>query len=547
MNYDFFDILSLLGSLGLFIYGMKIMSEGIQKVAGDKIRSILNSVTSNRVKGVITGFAVTSLIQSSSATTVLIVSFVNAGLLTLSQSIGVIMGANVGTTVTAWLISIFGFKVKIATYALAIIALGFPLMFFKRDLWKNWGQVFVGFALLFMGLALLKNSVPDLNSNPEVLAFLQKYTNMGIPSVLLFVLIGTLMTVVVQSSSAAMALTLVLSNNGWIPFELAVVMVLGENIGTTITANLAAIVGNVHAKRAALSHLVFNLVGVIWILIFLNPVLSLINSYIVSIGLNSPYTHAGSIPIGLSLFHSVFNIANTLIQINFITLIARLVTKIIPTEDNDQFSLKYIKKGFITTPELSLKASEKEIVRFGAFIRKMLKNFSHLIEITKRKKQRKSMQKIYELEEVNDRMEVAISKYLLDISMNSNTSLSNKTVSSLKNLLKLNHGLERISDIIYQMTKMIELKIYDTKHIDQKYINYLSTSFNRMDHQLDFLISNLEGGKHNPVEPLSLEMKKISEWDDYDLTMTSQMRDLLFLCEKLNEHIKDMIHIVGIK
>jgi phosphate:Na+ symporter len=216
MEYGFFDVLSLLGALGFFIYGMKVMSEGIQKVAGAKMRSILSSMTSNRFKGVFTGFTITSLVQSSSATTVLVVSFVNAGLLSLTESIGVIMGANIGTTITAWLISIIGFKVKIATYALPIIAFGFPLMFFNRDKLKFWGEVLVGFALLFMGLALLKDSVPDLKSNPEILEFLSRYTDLGYLSIIIFVGIGTLMTVIVQSSSAAMALTLVMANNGYL-------------------------------------------------------------------------------------------------------------------------------------------------------------------------------------------------------------------------------------------------------------------------------------------------------------------------------------------
>ena len=241
MEYGFFDVLTLLGALGFFIYGMKVMSEGIQKVAGAKMRSILSSMTSNRVKGVFTGLTITSLVQSSSATTVLVVSFVNAGMLSLTESIGVIMGANIGTTVTGWLIVPVLGKVKLATYALPIIAFGFPLMFFNRDRLKFWGEVLVGFALLFMGLSLLKDAVPDLKSNPEILEFLGRYTNLGFLSTLIFVGIGTLITVIVQSSSAAMALTLVMANNGWVPFELAVAMILGENIGTTITANLSCL------------------------------------------------------------------------------------------------------------------------------------------------------------------------------------------------------------------------------------------------------------------------------------------------------------------
>jgi phosphate:Na+ symporter len=329
MQFGLFEVLQLIGSLGFFIYGMKIMSEAIQKVAGSEMRNILSSMTSNRFKGVLTGFVITGIIQSSSATTVLVVSFVNAGLLSLVESIGVIMGANIGTTVTAWLISIIGFKVKISSYALPIIAIAFPLLFINRDKLKSWGEVLIGFALLFMGLEYLKDAVPDLKSNPEILEFLSHYTDMGFFSILLFVLIGTLITVVVQSSSAAMALTLVMANNGWIPFELAAAMVLGENIGTTITANLAALVGNVHAKRAAFAHFIFNVFGVSWIVIVMMPFLGVINSYLTSDTNAGPFNDPTSIPLALSIFHTSFNIINTLLLVWFVPSIAKIVTTLL--------------------------------------------------------------------------------------------------------------------------------------------------------------------------------------------------------------------------
>ena len=270
MNFSFLDFLNLCGGLGLFLFGMTMMSESLQKVAGDKMRAILAGMTKNRVMGVLTGVAITSIIQSSSATTVMVVSFVNAGLLSLAESITVIMGANIGTTVTAWLVSLVGFQFSIADIAIPLIGLSIPLLFSKRDKRKSIGQLMVGFALLFIGLEYLKNSVPDINSNPEVLAFLQHYSNMGYGSVLLFVLVGTILTLIMQSSSATMAITLVMLNQGWIGFEVAAAMVLGENIGTTITANLAAIPANTNAKRAALSHTLFNVLGVIWMLIILS-------------------------------------------------------------------------------------------------------------------------------------------------------------------------------------------------------------------------------------------------------------------------------------
>jgi len=337
MSYSFFDVLTLIGALGFFIYGMKVMSEGIQKVAGSKMRKVLGMMTSNRFKGIFTGFLITGLIQSSSATTVMVVSFVNAGLLSLIQSIGVIMGANIGTTITAWLISIIGFKVSISTFALPLIGFGLPLLFARGSKLKSWGEILIGFAILFIGLNELKESVPDLGSNPEILQFLSGFTNMGVLSVFLFIGIGTLVTISVQSSSAAMALTLVMANNGWIPFEMAAAMVLGENIGTTITANLAALIANVHAKRAARAHLIFNISGVVWMVIMFRPFLSMINHYMIEFQGVSPMDpgQPESIPIALSIFHTSFNIINTLILVWFVKPIANIAIKLVKSTGED--------------------------------------------------------------------------------------------------------------------------------------------------------------------------------------------------------------------
>ena len=277
MEYSFYDFLKLIGSLGLFLYGMKIMSEGLQKVAGDRLRSILTAMTTNRVTGVLTGVLITALIQSSSATTVMVVSFVNAGLLTLAESISVIMGANIGTTVTAWIISIFGFKVDMSAFALPLLAFALPLIFSNKSNRKSIGEFIFGFSFLFMGLSFLKNNAPDLNANPDMLAFVQNYTDMGFFSVLLFLFIGTILTMIVQASAATMAITLIMCANGWISLELGAALVLGENIGTTITANLAALTANSQAKRAALAHFVFNVFGVIWVLIIFHPFMEFVN------------------------------------------------------------------------------------------------------------------------------------------------------------------------------------------------------------------------------------------------------------------------------
>lgn len=344
MEFGIFELLTLIGALGFFIYGMKVMSDGIQKVAGSKMRSILSKMTSTRFLGIATGFLITALLQSSSATTVMIVSFVNAGLLSLVESIGVIMGANIGTTITAWLISLLGFKVKISAIALPIIAIGFPMMFSSKSNIKAWAEVLIGFALLFMGLEALKESVPNLKENTEFLSFLSSYADMGILSILIFIGVGTLLTLIVQSSSAAMALTLVMCYEGYIPFELAAAMVLGENIGTTITANLAALVGNVHAKRAARAHFIFNIFGVVWMIFSLQLFIKIIDNYMISNMDLSPLSVVGesvAIPIGLSIFHTSFNIINVLLLVWFVPLISRIVIRMQPSkgEMDEEFHL----------------------------------------------------------------------------------------------------------------------------------------------------------------------------------------------------------------
>lgn len=550
MDYGFFEILSLIGALGFFIYGMKVMSEGIQKVAGAKMRNILSSMTSNRFKGVFTGFALTSLVQSSSATTVLVVSFVNAGLLSLVESIGVIMGANIGTTITAWLISIVGFKVKIASYALPIIAIGFPMLFFNKDKLKFWGEVLIGFALLFMGLALLKDSVPDIKSNPEILAFVADWSDMGFLSILIFVGIGTLMTVIVQSSSAAMALTLVMANNGWIPFEIAAAMVLGENIGTTITANLAAIVGNVHAKRAAFAHFIFNVFGVSWIILMLTPVLAGITSYMTSSGQLSPVDNPEAIPIALSIFHTSFNVINTLLLVGFVNFIAKVVTKVIKSSGDDEFRLEYISTGMMNTAELSIEEARKETVRFGELAAKMSEQFRDLLKAEKPKKQKKLMKKIRTYEEMTDQMEQEISKYLMDVS--GSGTLSAEGTRRITSLLSMINDLERIGDIFFQMSRDIDRLIKNEMAFKPKQTENLLAMMDLIDEAFAIMLANL---KSRPdavsLEPAAQKEKQIDKFrnklrkelmkemdkENYEPKRDGWYKDLFHLCEKLGDHI----------
>jgi len=362
-GYGFTDILQLVGALGLFLFGMKVMSDALLRLAGNKMRSILATMTSNRFLGIATGFLITSVIQSSSATTLMVVSFSNASLLTLPEAISVIMGANIGTTITAWLITLLGFKVSMSTIALPLVGFGFLFTFSKKAQTQNWGGFIIGFAVLFIGLQFLKDAMPNINENPEILEFLKRYTNAGFWSVLLFLLIGTILTLIIQSSSATMALTLIMTAQGWIPFELAAAMVLGENIGTTITANIAAIVGNFQAKRTARAHFIFNVLGVIWMLVLFYPFLQLISWMVQKLGSASPFVTAAAVPVALSLFHTVFNVLNTFILVWFIKPIARLVEKMVPetiTPEKDIEVPKYLEKKMLQYPETAIATLFKE-------------------------------------------------------------------------------------------------------------------------------------------------------------------------------------------
>ncbi len=551
MEFGLLGFLNLMGSLGFFIYGMKVMSEGIQKVAGTKMRQILRSMTSNRFKGVLTGFALTALVQSSSATTVLVVSFVNAGLLALVESIGVIMGANIGTTITAWLISIIGFKVKISSYALPIIAIGFPLLFMSKSKTKSWAEVLIGFALLFIGLSYLKESVPDLKANPEILEFLSQYTDLGFLSTLLFVGIGTVLTVTVQSSSAAMALTLVMANNGWIPFDLAAAMVLGENIGTTITANLAALVANIHAKRAAAAHFIFNVFGVIWIIIMMPFFLDFIDAYMTSNYDASPFNDPGSIPIALSIFHTAFNIINTLLLLGFVGFIAKTVIRMIPSkgEDDEEFHLEYIGTGMMQTAELSLEEATKETAKFGEITARMSEFLRELVETDKPKRQKKLLKKIKKYEEITDRIDDELASYLMKVSEG---SLSDESTRKVSHLLNISNNLETIGDIFYQMSRDLEKFFEGDIIFNSEQKGGVLSILDEIDKAFEIMNTNLnEDYDKVAIEPAYEQENKINkqkktlqkkhtkriETKMYNINSDSVYKDLFFACEKIGDHI----------
>ncbi len=507
MEYGIYDLLKLIGSLGFFLFGMKLMSEGLQKVAGDKMRNILAAMTSNRIKGVFTGFLITSVIQSSSATTVMLVSFVNAGLITLLESIGVIMGANIGTTVTAWIISLLGFKVSISALSLPIIGLGFPLVFSKKNKRKSWGEFMVGFAIIFMGLDFLKASVPDIKNSPEILEFLSGYTEMGYVSIFIFLLIGTILTIVVQSSSATMALTLVMCSNGWIPFEMAAAMVLGENIGTTITANIAAAVANRSAKRTARAHLIFNLFGVIWMLLlfkfFLHGIDWFVRNYI---GEQSPFESVAAIPISLSIFHSSFNILNTLVMVWFARFIQRVVEKLVPVkeDDDEDFSLSFISTGMLSTSELSLLQARKEIALYGKRAKKMFINVQKLFNEVNDKKFEKKFEKILQQEENMDKIEIEIAHYLTKIQQG---EISSDTSRRIRAMLKVIDDMESMGDTCHAMAKAVQRKREQKLWFPQDLRNNVNEIFEMVIKSLDIMLANLDLDYKNADLSPALELE----------------------------------------
>ena len=453
MDYSFFDFLRLIGSLGLFLYGMKIMSEGLQKFAGDSLRRILTAMTTNRVTGVLTGVLITALIQSSSATTVMVVSFVNAGLLTLTQSIGVIMGANIGTTVTAWLISALGFKVDIAAFSLPLLAFGIPLLFSGKSSRKSVGEFIFGFSFLFMGLQALKANAPDLGANPEMLAFVQNYADMGFFSIILFLFIGAILTMIVQASAATMAITLIMCANGWIDYQLGVALVLGENIGTTITANLAALTGNTQARRAALAHLAFNIFGVIWVLILFYPFTNAVSWFVTNVMRISDPSVAVSFK--LAAFHTAFNISNTFVMIWFVGLIEKTVCFLIKgkKDEDEEYRLRYITGGMLSTAELSILQARKEITLFAERTGRMLDMVKALFYEKNEDAFLKTYSRVEKYESISDRMEIEIANYLTCVAEG---RLSSEGKEEIRIMLRAVSEIESIADSCNNMARSIK-------------------------------------------------------------------------------------------
>ncbi len=547
MSYSFLDFLGLLGAVGLFLYGMKVMSEGLQKAAGDRLRNILGAMTRNRFTGTLTGFFITAMIQSSSASTVMVVSFVNAGLMSLAQSMAVIMGANVGTTFTAWVISLFGFTVNISSFVLPLIGLSIPLLFTKKSRNKSIGEFLIGFAFLFMGLYMISKYVPDLQSNPEMFAFLEHYASMGYGSVLIFVAVGILLTMVIQSSAATFAITLIMCSKGWIDFDLSCALVLGSNIGTTITPILASMSGNVAAKRTAMGHLLFNLLGTVWVLCLYYPFVNLnvwltealgqgnpeaLSAYVNHIEATQPeiYNHlfdnslpAGhdvlvrigvmqqSVSFGLAIFHTVFNLINLSIMIWMTGLYVRIVERLVPAKhkEDEEFQLKFISGGLLNASELNIAQAEKEIAVFAERVQRMIGMAKSLVH-TKEDSEDFTNQfsRLEKYEDISDRMELEIAHYL---NRCSEGRLSNEGKMKIAAMLRIVSEIESIADCCAGAGKILVRKQQSSVKFNNEIYTNIDTMFGYVESAMTNMVQLLGNMEHVREQEIIVSYNKERE------------------------------------
>jgi phosphate:Na+ symporter len=544
------DFLSVVGAIGLFLYGMKLMSESLQKITGNKLRAILNFIASSRIKAIFSGLVITALVQASAVVTVATVSFVNAGMLSLSESIGIILGANVGTTIKAWIIASIGFNSRMGFIALPLLGITFPLLFSKNSTRKSWGGFFVGLSLLFISLDFLKYLFDILGDNPALISFLLRFSGFGFGSVLLFVLSGIIITALVQSSSATVALTIVMCANGWVPFELGAAMILGENIGTTITANIAAIVANVYGKRTALSHTLMKVIGVIWALIFFRWFVSGVDSITNAIVGSSPLTSLKAIPIGLAVFHSLFNIVNTMILVGFVPWIIKLAEWFIPSKNDidEQFSLKYIGSQF-SSSELIFLEAKKEIASMSLRVKKQFGRVPELLIEKNEQNYKQLFQTIVEQEEVIDRNEDEINGYLNQLYRG---DLSDNGLKKIKSMQRIVKELENVGDSIFHMAKSIDRKNKEKAWFTPDQRENLKKMYDLIFTVIDVMIENLEKDYDkvslDKAQMLELQIDKLrsdlmkehfdkANLPEYNNKSSVIYIDLISASEKMADHI----------
>lgn len=497
VSFGFWDAVQIMGSLAFFIYGMKLMSEGIQRAAGSQMRNILRSMTKNRYLGVFTGFLITALVQSSSATTVMTVSFVNAGLLSLVESAGVMMGANIGTTVTGWIIALLGFKVKLSAYSIPLFAIGVPLLFSGKGKRKYWGEFLIGFAILFLGLSYLKNAVPDI-AGSDALAWIKSFSEYGILSRIFFVFVGALVTVIVQSSSAAMAITLTLVYAGWLPLEVAAAMVLGENIGTTITAELASLVGNTNAKRSARIHSMFNLIGVSWMVLALPWAMEFITMVVENFtGIFESNAKIKTDDLSdvdimntykLAAFHTIFNLTNVLLLLPFVPWLVKMAIKSVPQKEGEDEveTLKFI-NTMNRTPELATVELQQEVARYGSITTRMLGFSKDLLNSNDEKTSLALITKLKKYEDITDKFEEEITEYVTNLS---DKEVTHKTSVRLRSFLNICNDMERIGDIFYQFSKAMENKM-------QRKLYFTPEQRNQLNELIEIVERGFEEMNHN--------------------------------------------------
>lgn len=565
-------ILNFAGALAVFLFGMKLMSEGLQKFAGNKMRSVLGKVTGSPLRGILTGAAVTTAIQSSSATTVMVVSFVNAGLLSLAGAIAVIMGANIGTTVTAWIITLFGLGESSSAFSLPMLLGSLSLIFMfvcKRDRLKSIGEFVMGLALLLIGMSFLQKAMPNLEQYPNFLAALATMSDFGFWSILIFVVIGALLTCLVQASAAMMAITLVMCYNGWIGLDAAVALVMGQNIGTTITANLAAMVANTNGKKAARAHLVFNVIGVIITLIVFRPVLNLIANITAGMMGANPYEAVGAdhydpnaIPMALSLFHTFFNVVNTIILAWFIPAIIKIVdwmVKETPEEEDLAFKLKYITGNWMNTAELNIQAAEKEIEEFSKRVLRMYTFLPGLRTAKDDDEFNKIVERIEKYEEITDSMEMEISNFLTKVSAN---EISDKASHRISAMLRIVDNLESIGDSIYQIAVTRRNKRETEVHFDQHLNDNLDQMTRLVQRSLDVMDANLRGDyDHIDMDSANAAEEDVNRYRDqlrnehldaikngvYDFSIGSLYSSLYASYEKIGDYIINVSEAIGKK
>ncbi len=535
MDYSILDFLALIGAVCLFLYGMKVMSEGLQKAAGNGLRSILSAMTRNRFMGVVTGILITALIQSSSASTVMVVSFVNAGLMTLEQSMAVIMGANVGTTFTAWIVSIFGFKVNMGAVLMPLLAIAVPMLFTKKSRTKSIGEFLIGFVFLFMGLASISEYVPDLSKSPEIFESLKAYTSMGFLSVLIFWGVGVVVTAVIQSSAATFAIVLILAAKGWVPFDMACAMVLGSKVGTTITPVLASLGGNTAAKKAAAGHVLFNCLGAVWELPCFFLVVKLIVWINVTLGMGdpnalyeaatngaagneaalAPYTF--SMSFAMSMFHTVLSIINLGVMIWFTDAYVKMVNFLVKgkkkNKTEEEFQLKYISTGLLSAAELNITAAQREIVVYAQRVERMLGMVKSLLHTKTGTVEFNDMYtRIGKYEDISDRMELEIANFLNSVVDGRLSHEAKRRVSAMLNIVS---ELESIADSCNNIARSLVRKEEANAHFSEYNYNNIDIMLKYVSEAMSNMIAVLADMDNSTTEDLMRNYDKEREINNF--------------------------------